>query len=299
MKYSFVLLLLLKAMPVFSQTARKVLDSQTMTVIAFATIKVLNKPSGVIASEKGEFNLNIDPTDSVLVSCVGYEPRILIGKNIEAVIYLDKKIKTLKEVAVRERKLIRSIVLGNGVAYLDSNIRCPLTAATDMQTANCIPWGPGGKAEHAEKIELPSSDLTYKIKKIIIPLSRTKCWGSVLLHLYYEDSSSENPGEEFFLKQITIEKHIVKKNKVFIDLSTESIYLPVSKFFFIGISWPDEKQECTATLPLIKSNKTNTFKRVLVSDNYNWHRSVLVKWENDGPLLNYSTFYAVVLDEMK
>lgn len=299
MKCFFVLIFLSKTLLLFSQSTRKVLDSQTNAAIAFATVKVLNKPSGVIASEKGEFNLQIGAEDSVIVSCAEYNTKVLKGADIGYVIYLDKKIKNLKDVVVKERKWIRSIVLGNGVNYLDSNIKCQVNSATAFETANCIPWGPGSKTEHAEKIELPSSELTYKIKKIIIPLSRTKCWGSVLLHLYYEDSSSENPGEEFFLKQIAIEKHIVKKNKVFIDLSTESIHIPANKFFFIGISWPDEKQECIATLPLIKSDKTNTFKRVLVNDNYNWYRSVLVKWKNDGPLLNYSTFYAVVLDEMK
>jgi CarboxypepD_reg-like domain len=274
------------------------MDSQTNTPVAFATVKVLNKPAGVIASDKGEFDLNIDPADSVLISCVGYASKILTGKNIAAVIYLDKKIKTLKEVAVRERKWIRSVVLGNGVAYLDSNISCRVNSPEAFETAECHPWVGGNKSEFAEKIELPSNDLDYKIKKIIIPVSKGSRWGPVLLHLYYEDSGSDNPGEEFLLKQIDVKKEIVKKNKIYIDLSAENIYLTDSRSFFIGISWEKGEQEYHTRLSLIKSDKT-TYTRVLLDNNYNWFKRGGFKFGNSETLIFTNTIYAAELDEMK
>jgi hypothetical protein len=299
MKYCLIQFLLLKILFASAQvTTRKVIDRQTNAPVVFATIKILGKPSGVIASDKGEFELNIEPTDSVLVSCVGYEQTILSGKYITSVIYLDRRIKTLSEITISEKKFIRTLILGNGVEFLDKKIIC------DFQdtSSDCWPWGSSGnnKEEFAEKIRLPDSIHSYKIKKIYLPRVRRKCVGPLLLHIYLEDTSSGFPGEELFLKPLYLDKSNVNKNKVVIDLNDENIYLYGAKSFFISFGWlPDAgKENCLATIILIRSAYDNTYSRTLSNADYHWYRFGKILLTNNETA-ERNTIYAVELDEMK
>ena len=97
----------------YSQTSRLVIDKNTLLYVPFATIKVLNKKGGVIASEKGEFQLQFNPDDSVLISCVGYYPIILIGKEIKSTISLAPKFKSLPNVTIQSHTIFESVLIGD------------------------------------------------------------------------------------------------------------------------------------------------------------------------------------------
>src|SRR5262245_17488763 len=73
MKFLFCPILIISCSLSFAQPVRTVTDKQTNAPVPYATIKVLHAPRGIIASDKGEFQLQIDNSDTVLVTSVGYE----------------------------------------------------------------------------------------------------------------------------------------------------------------------------------------------------------------------------------
>jgi hypothetical protein len=82
---------------------------------------------------------------------------------------------------------------------------------------------------------------------------------------------------------------------VLLDLTSENIFITKSQYFFISTGWLPgaEKENCITRIPLLKSNKVNTYSRTLTSTSYNWFPLVMkdTTWKN--------TVYAVELDEMK
>jgi hypothetical protein len=287
MKFLITIILLNICNYLYSQSiTRKIVDSKTGSRLPYATIKILHAPKGTIATERGEFNLEINSADSVLFSYIGYQQRILTGNNIGDTIYLVRKIKTLQEITVKEKKLLRTLLVGNK----DGNL------IGDMN------WGPSndGKDEFAQKIGLPDSSLFYKIKKIYIPVQKHVCYGPILLHIYASDSNSEFPSEELLLKRIDIDKRNIKNSNLSIDISNENLYLNNLNFFFISIGWPDVafNGKCITTILLSRLSKEKTYSRTLYSSSYNWFHFGSMK-DINGNLYEVATFYSVEVDEMK
>lgn len=283
--WSFILLIVVNH--AFSQAAsRKILDKQTNIPVSYATVKILHVPKGVIASINGEFKLDIDPADSVLFSCVGYQQKILVGKEIGTEIYLVPKIKLIDEITVKTKKWIRTVVLGN----------------TDKKLKGDENWGltKEGKDEFAQKIELPDSLLFYKINKIYIPVKKYLCWGPLLLHIYAKDSVSEYPGEELLIKPIFIEKKDIRQNKLIIDISAENFFLNDCKSFFVGISPLQDSvsEKCLTTLLVSKSSNERSYKRTLYHSSYQWFTFGLMKDQNNI-IYEVRTFFSVEADEMR
>jgi hypothetical protein len=107
--------LLLLGQFAFSQTMkRKIVDEHNNSAVPYATVKVLHKPVGVMAEATGEFELNIEPTDTILITSVGYQKKILSGRDLGLKIYLSPLPKSLDTVVVRRTKPVRTIILGNG-----------------------------------------------------------------------------------------------------------------------------------------------------------------------------------------
>lgn len=278
---SILLFILLCQFNSYSQMVRTIVDNQTKLPIPYVTVKVLNSNKGIVAFEDGSFQLEISNSDTVMFSCVGYEQRVLAGKEIENVISLIPKIKVLDDVTVSKLNFRRTVFLGN---------------KSEIEKAN-ISWGPSGsKEEFAQKIELPDSNLWYQVKKIYVPVKKVQCWDVVLLYLYLADKN-DYPGEEIFLKPILVGSSNINKNRLLIDLSNERVYLSHSKIFFISIGWPnaDSKQKCKTAILLNKSTQVNTYSRSLVSKAYYWH-SILF---GSNPPLPLNTLYSVEVDELQ
>ena len=270
-----------------SQTARrKILDKQTNFPIPFTTIKILHAPKGEIASINGEFELNIDAADSVLFSCVGYQQKIIIGKEIGTEIYLEPQIKTIEAVTVKDKKWIRTIILGNIDKKIKGDVNWRLTEY--------------GKDEFAQKIELPDSLLFYKINKIYIPVKKHIRWGPLLLHIYSADTVSEYPGEKLLIKPIYIKSRDVQDNKLVIDISSENLILHHSKSFFVGISSIQDTvtEKGLSMLLLSKSSDAQTYSRTLYSTSFAWFPFGLMMDRSKNPY-SARTYYSVDVDEMK
>lgn len=287
MRILLLLVMIASYCPAITQPLRRILDMQTGLPVSYATIKVLHRPRGIIASAKGEFELLIDNTDSVLFSCVGYNQKIVVGEKIGTTIYLTPKIKELREVKIGKKRLVREILLGN----------------KDKKLQNDFNWGPGSsglKEEFAQKIEIPDSTFIYRVKKIYIPVKKFSCWGQLLVRIYAADSSSEFPGEEIFLKLVDIQKNDIRQRKATIDLSEENLYFHNCKSFFISIGWPQDAyySKCITTVLLSKASQEKTYARYLGSNSYMWYPFGLFK-DLNGVTFEAKTGYSVELEQLK
>ncbi|MCC1483140.1 carboxypeptidase-like regulatory domain-containing protein [Winogradskyella immobilis] len=86
----------------------KVLDSLSQKPIEYASI-FFNSKNGVITNANGEFNITIKqtikPTDSLVISCLGYEEKRIALLNFnEDIIYLQQKVVDLSEVVITNKE---------------------------------------------------------------------------------------------------------------------------------------------------------------------------------------------------
>ncbi len=199
----------------------KVINKESGIGIPYATIRNLTKKEGIIATDSGIFRLAINPTDSVLISSVGFVPLKIIGSQIATIIELKPKFILLKPVTVANKKSYPVAVLGN------ENLNKKPTAY----------WGPGLNAGFAQLINMPDSANSILIKKLIIPVRSLNCYGPFLVHIYLPDSSNGLPGEEILIKKVNLEKKMVKRGKAFIDISDDEITIGNVPYFYFGFSW--------------------------------------------------------------
>jgi hypothetical protein len=269
------------------QIVKQVLDRNSLLPVPFATIKVLHQGRGVVASETGEFQLQISPDDSVLISCVGYFSKVIIGKNIGTKILMEPKTNYLPNLILRNHIAIGAVTIGQ----------------TNDKIKPLEYWGPGGsnlKEEFAQKMNLPDSVCSYQLTKVFIPAKKIRCPGSIFLHIYYEDPKSEFPGEEIFIKMISANNIKLEKQEIIIDLNRDSIYLSSSAYFFISVSWPEEayNSKCTTVIAVSSSSSQTTYCRFIDSNNYNWFHFGLSKNSSGNNQYSATLFYAV-LDKLK
>jgi hypothetical protein len=271
----------------YSQTSRQVIDKNTVLPVPFATIKLINKKGGVITSEKGEFHLQFNPDDSVLISCVGYYPIILIGKDIRSTISLAPKFKSLANVTIQSHIIVESVLIGDRSKKYE-----------DIEY-----WGPGGlnlKEEFAQKMELPDSTSSYKIKKIFIPSKKIRCQGPLFLRIYTADTISQLPGEEILIKMIPGDKMKYQKKKLLIDVSEENIYLDSVKYFFISIGWPEDtySSNCITVIVTYRKSQQKSYTRGLNCNDYKWWQFGFFN-DRNGNSYQATTVYSALLDKLK
>lgn len=279
-----------------AQHLRSVNDAVTGDAIPFATIKVLHTNNGIIANEKGEFVLNIMPSDTIMVSSIGYQTIKLAGNNIGNTINLDPNTTVLKEVKVHNKYLQKTIVLGNGASWIDKPFKYRLTREGPKD--DCYPWLPSNNSEEfAEQIDLPEDSFTYRIKRIYLPVRSNSCWDTIVLRIYGKSIPDNKPGEEIYRELILPSKRSVIKNKMVIELTEASLQFNTGETFYISMGWLNNwsrNKQCITQIPLFNTKKDNSYTRHLASPSYDWYRyGRMVKGINIG------TMYAVELEIYK
>ncbi|WP_167856279.1 carboxypeptidase-like regulatory domain-containing protein [Hymenobacter metallicola] len=107
------LLLLLFATPTWAQTVTvtgQVVNAQTQEPVPFAILGVRGKAIGTAADEQGRYLLRLPPDlrDTLIVSCVGFEPRLVPPTQLVAgqrVFQLTPQAQVLKGVTIQSRKV--------------------------------------------------------------------------------------------------------------------------------------------------------------------------------------------------
>ena len=281
----------------FSQSAlRSVADSTNNRPISYVTVKVLHKPIGTMTSVNGEFELAIEPSDTILITSIGYREKILIGRDVGMRIFLSPLPKSLDTVFVGRTRPVRTIILGIGKDFVNKKIKC----GDDCEPwGDCIPWGPSDKKEEfAEKIAIDSTK-AYRLKKLYIPTRRKDRYGPLLLRIYAEDEKTKLPGEELLFKYIEVNARMIYKNKVVVDISAEDFYISHSSSLFVSLGWPPGqggREIHFNSLCFFFMNQDNTYARNLASKKYEWYPTNFRKSQNDI-YKRLNSAYAVELEE--
>ncbi len=288
MKFLGCFPLLLVGQLVFSQTMKRTIINENNNIgVPYATVKVLHKPIGTMTTANGEFELALEPTDTILITSIGYQRRTLIARDAGSTIYLSPLPKSLDTVVVRGTTPVRNIILGNGKDFVHKKMKCG---------DDCLPWGPADlKEEFAEKIIVDSAK-AYRLKKVYIPTRKKEKYGPLLLRVYSEDEVTKLPGDELLFKYIEVDRSMIHKSKVVIDISADDLYISNSGSFYVSMGWPPGqggRGTYSTHLTLFLWHKENTFARNLLSETYYWYQHGFGKRENGF----VSSAYAVEMEE--
>ncbi|NDP23155.1 MAG: carboxypeptidase-like regulatory domain-containing protein [Paludibacter sp.] len=201
-------------------------DSHACEGIPYATVKVLGKMMGICANDKGWFHVTHQNSDSLLVSCVGYQT--VIVKAERDTIFLTPSVISIGEVTVKPHKIKE---YDFGYAYLKRGL-CPLPCLGDENKINFT--------EIVSQINITPPMDYYKIKGVKMKVENASGKPIARLHIYKPDNNGV-PGIELLPKDIIINTSI--KNN-YIDLSYLDIYSN-APILFVGFEFIiTDKKEC-------------------------------------------------------
>jgi len=108
----------------------KILDSITQEPIPYVTIQWNNR--GVISNEEGRFSLllnnTIKATDSIIISCIGFETILRPLKQFQdSIIYLKPKAIELKEIVLTNKQYTAEEIIEKAKENVDKNYNFDLT----------------------------------------------------------------------------------------------------------------------------------------------------------------------------
>ncbi|MBR9830703.1 carboxypeptidase-like regulatory domain-containing protein [bacterium] len=211
-----LLLILFTPLITFSQNSFKgvIVDTQN-TPIQFASISINQSANGTYSNEKGIFHFDsIQPTDTLKISCIGYESRKICVKDIKDQITLNSNSINVDEVVVNRKRKNRSFTIGYyNMGYL-SPFPHNLGSSINIQLATFISYNSNPAL----------------IEKILLPITKANDTTQLKVYLY-EVSKDGNPGKEIYSKTLLL-KEI--KNKI--DISKEQIRMP-STGIFVAVEW--------------------------------------------------------------
>ncbi|HYF29654.1 MAG TPA: carboxypeptidase-like regulatory domain-containing protein [Chitinophagaceae bacterium] len=253
-------------------------DKDSGQPIAFATIKVLGKPYGAHADSTGKFTVNMSPSDTLLISCAGYETIKLIGPPA-AVVLLTKYIKELRPVTIGKKQVIKTETLG-------------------LRRKSNHGWGPAGYGEEfAQRIDLSLKENEYcRLKKVVIPCMRFVPTDPGVLHIYSMDPKTGKPEKELLSRVYILNETYYRKGRFVVDLSAEDLYIDEPSFF-VSFSWLNNEKHgpWLRRRTVLKSTfdipEPITYHRALIFAFYEW--AVLV--QRDGKVLN--SLYTVEVEK--
>jgi len=254
------MLALLFSTCVFGQENLKlnVCDALSKKGIAYATIKVLNKPEGVYANEEGLFLIKAVRSDSLLVSCVGYKPEKLILSKTDT-IFLQPIVIALDEVKVNAKKRKEK-----SFGYYNTKKRGNLGSPIQI--------------EAAIKLTIPPEFISYRVKKVKIKCENRNNSNLVRLHIYSRGKDGL-PDKELLPNDIIVNDSLKKNDEI--DLSNLNLVLS-DRELFVGIEWIEPYDRPRSSfydgIRIGFSNvdpENNTINRSLRDINYQWRNDFM------------------------
>jgi hypothetical protein len=230
-----------------------IIDSATHAPVAFATIKIKNKPMAFYANEGGKFALeDLNTTDTLQLSCIGY-------KSIELTV---KNIVPPYEIQLSPVTIILDEIIIKGYANIPiKNIPFVSTKSTYVSMASIA-------MENSIKIILPKDS---KLTQVKIAIKKTEDDNPIRLHIY-EDDGFGKPGEEILNRNTIIAKNEIKGGELVVDISAQNIITHTNSIF-VGIEWLGLKKEIKKpTGPKLKMTTdvidAKTYTRTLLYKNW-------------------------------
>jgi hypothetical protein len=273
---------LLTGLAVQSQSVLKgsLIDQVTKQPIPFATIKVLHRPFGSFTNDKGNFEVEAFPNDTLFISSIGFVSKKVTG--FADTIFLQPLVKELPPVVISRKLFISTHTLG-------------INAIANFQ------WGPSGYGEEfAQKINLNLSDDEYcQVKKVIFSVKRFESETPALLHIYSVNPISGLPQEELLSKKYVLSKNHFRKERITIDISSEKLYVNDSSIF-VSFEWLGYgKADIAGHKSFTTLNMTTevaqilTYTRTLRYSSYHWFPAPQI----NGKVTN--TIFQIEVDKLK
>ena len=215
---NLLLIILFTPLITFSQISFKgvIVDSQN-NPIQFASISINQTANGTYTNENGIFHFDsIQSTDTLKISCIGYESKSICVKDIKDQITLTSNSINIEEVTIDRKRKNRSFTIG----YYKMNTLFPSSHFSNV------------KSKIATFIPYQSSPAI--IEKILLPITNINDTTQLKVYLY-EISEDGSPGKEIYSK-LLMSNEI--KNKI--DISDEQIRIPLEGVF-IAAEWLTEQ----------------------------------------------------------
>ena len=80
------------------------LSATDSTAVPYANVAILGTTRGTFSNEAGKVQLALQPTDSVRISAVGYQPLLLPAEYAKGLVYLQPQVNQLTEVKVERKR---------------------------------------------------------------------------------------------------------------------------------------------------------------------------------------------------
>ncbi|MEA5139388.1 carboxypeptidase-like regulatory domain-containing protein [Arcicella rigui] len=209
----------------FSQKCGIVSDNHTKAGIAYATISHINKSSGSISDAKGQFciqtQLSNSNTDSIIVSALGYEQRLLSLNDFlkSDTVFLREKNVLLEEVRVKSRK-------NKTIDYGTFHKRWILYQASYNPNSSTLT---AVRVENYDNIEGIITNLHYRLspkKSEFIKKYRLRC-------RLFKNGEDNKPSEDILNDNIIVEATPEDKF-INVDITSHNVSLH-DKYVWIGI----------------------------------------------------------------
>lgn len=192
----------------------KILNSENNKPISYANIKFLKSKKGTFSDEKGIFLISNNEIDSLLISVLGFEDKVLSVSKIKDTIFLIPKTITLKEITLSNKKA--------EYGYFKKTRKFIRSVLNRVIVAMYIP---NNNIDNQEYI----TTLHYRIKKYGTKPS------IVRPHLYSVNKKNGNPNKELLNNNIIVDVED-KNNILSIDISKMNIIFPKDGIF-VALEW--------------------------------------------------------------
>jgi len=249
-----------------------VFDRDSKICIPFVSVQVSNTLRFRDTDEKGFFEIMGNSSDTLIISCIGYESTRLPLSQIRLndSCFLIKKIITLHEIVSSKPS---SKIFG---------------ILNEKQGRSCSGGSEAERTEIATLIEIPDSIKMYKVSKIFIKGRDFKESNPVRVHIYGVDNNGL-PGNELLIKEIIIKNYEDNNKTISIDVKDQGIFLGQTSFF-VGIQWITSQKVKLFTGPEIfetfKVKKLLTYRRALSLNGnkwYGWYKTSFISYPNNNP----------------
>ncbi|MCL2683485.1 MAG: hypothetical protein FWE63_08435 [Bacteroidales bacterium] len=234
-----------------------VADTHTKLAIPYPTIVSTLSGKGFVANEHGCFEIQVVPSDTLEIRCLGYESLRLPASEIpqDAIIYLVPKIFELSEVIISPRNRWTPF---QGKPYNRNHVIAPNERGI----------------EYVSLVRFPNDDLK-ELQRVRIKMGRMRSSIPCRLILYEVDVSGQ-PGNTLLRQSIWIEpKHIRRRGReIEIDLSPYKITIEGQEIF-VGIEWlPHQEQKSMlpsgSLFTLVETDRILSYFRGLLIDKSMW-----------------------------
>lgn len=200
----------------------QLLDSLNKAPIIYANIGIINKSTGTVSDENGNFTLTIPDSlinDQLKISCIGYKSIIIQAKKLTntSLIYLIPYSTNIKEVLISTKRKITTKTLGNETK--SQFFRAGLTS-------NIL----GSEIAVPLRIKHPNT----RLKNIQFNIIENPYDSLLFRFNVYNIDKKRNPDENI-LNQIIIIKPPNKTGLVKFDLNQYNIYC--NSDIFIALEW--------------------------------------------------------------